>query len=748
MKYLVKSDDTLGAIASQHNTTVEKIMAANKGVIHDKNKIFVGQSIEIPDQDEVISFNVFPPTVEVGGNISVEWHVKNLPTVNIINVGYMLEPKGVKTIKAQDSPGPMSFKLHLQKEHIRTVQVIEKQFWMNPLLSTTTNTCQAKNLPSDKQKNPDVSFEDKKPEKELSVFDKETNGNRHYCDLSNTLEIVQKDSFDSISIHYIAPDAPEKLTVTKNGQHYETIAGTPRAGGQLYEFKAKYYPEDGLYSIKPGHILKSLFTYYAKPTTYTITDLQQNITIKAYNPDQWKFVLKLPPFRGLKLGAQMSNSTKQTQNDQLKETKVEKSYTLTAEETKWTQSQSIDISKKYSAYTAELKSAELYAYASSQSLTTTAKFTQDPNKISLFDGISLERNAALVNIDALDVILGVISLVSRFTKAIKNFKDYVPKIGWYIDFDVKVLEGILELSWGWRETSTYRVYYYLGLGVNLNIFEIMLEIGFGVSVANIGGQVCIQFKGGVSLNLAQFETIAPDAENLKLGEIKGILEAGGYVRCNAGDLLVIEGGIKSSITIASQTNINFNSGLELNGQIVWDGLIVALKAQTFFGWQRQKNINLMDPSTMGEFKFPSDKSRAAQDDIYSRLEISDIVEDVITKGWDIRVFEKQYVTIDYVFWEKLELVNVKMNSRDVADIISDKIWTNKDQLMLDTKTINGLAHSVRKECEILGKRFGRDFLYRSQLEDYLASNSFKKVIQEATDPAKVYMDKLKKGGHS
>ncbi|HRI71115.1 MAG TPA: N-acetylmuramidase domain-containing protein [Polyangium sp.] len=47
MNYVVKSGDTLAAIASRHDTTVQAILAANPQ-IKNPNQIFVGQQIKIP----------------------------------------------------------------------------------------------------------------------------------------------------------------------------------------------------------------------------------------------------------------------------------------------------------------------------------------------------------------------------------------------------------------------------------------------------------------------------------------------------------------------------------------------------------------------------------------------------------------------------------------------------------------------------------------------------------------------------
>ena len=47
MSYVVKSGDTLGAIANRHDTTVSAILAANPQ-IKNPNKISIGDEVTIP----------------------------------------------------------------------------------------------------------------------------------------------------------------------------------------------------------------------------------------------------------------------------------------------------------------------------------------------------------------------------------------------------------------------------------------------------------------------------------------------------------------------------------------------------------------------------------------------------------------------------------------------------------------------------------------------------------------------------
>lgn len=67
MSYVVKSGDTLGAIASRHDTTVQAILAANPQ-IKNPNAIFVGQQINLPKSTPAPApATPQPPPANTGG---------------------------------------------------------------------------------------------------------------------------------------------------------------------------------------------------------------------------------------------------------------------------------------------------------------------------------------------------------------------------------------------------------------------------------------------------------------------------------------------------------------------------------------------------------------------------------------------------------------------------------------------------------------------------------------------------------
>ena len=93
--YVVKSGDTLGAIAQQNDTTVAKLMGLNSSTISNPNQIYVGQNIIVPSTlDNVLS--VLKKKVQAmienalnakPGDDGMDKCPKNIKHINVIVVG-------------------------------------------------------------------------------------------------------------------------------------------------------------------------------------------------------------------------------------------------------------------------------------------------------------------------------------------------------------------------------------------------------------------------------------------------------------------------------------------------------------------------------------------------------------------------------------------------------------------------------------------------------------------------------------
>ena len=580
-------------------------------------------------------------------------------------------------------------------------------------------------------------IEEQKVVEALSVYDEESSGNRHYHEPTGLIEIVQTETTDTVVIHYVGPKPQDRVKFYRNGSLLRKPSSEPRAGGSLYNFDVGYQPKTDPYLFRPGNMFRSLFTKMCSPSRFTVYGLNRTIRIDAYNPDQWKLSLNLPPFRKVSMGAQLDN--KETAHVQAgpqsvaAESYSRSEFQLSVKDTGWRRTESLDVSEKYETYSAALATPNLYAYESGEKYELSAEYESKKTDLGKNNWISLERNGQTLGIDMLDLIGGVISIVSKFSKAIKDFKDFAPQIGWYIDFEIAVLEGSVNLVWGWREANDYRAYYYTGLDLSLDIFKIVFEVGFGVMVAKIGGQICVQIKGGIALKAGPIETVAPGADSLHLGELKGDIGAGGYVRVGAGDLIKIEGGIDSTVSLAVGLDLKIAGGIEASGKSTWDGVRVTLTAKTSFGWSKKKDYTLIESQSLGSFQFPDDK-KYKPSEFKSVVEVSNEVEKVVRDGFNLRVFPASDTP------SFAGLGGDEIPEENVADLIAQRLWKNRDTITLDKRTTNGLAQSVRKKCDIIArKKWARDWMTREQLTQYLDSAEFAEILDKAVDPAKAYI---------
>ncbi|NQZ06103.1 MAG: M23 family metallopeptidase [Algicola sp.] len=574
----------------------------------------------------------------------------------------------------------------------------------------------------------------------LVVFDEEKNGNRHFNAKNNLLEIVQTGLEDPVKIHYSAENPPAQLIVLLDGANHTTLSAESRAGGNLYTLTAQYQPQTPIYGLYDIDLFGRLFTYKLKPTEYKVKGLPNSLTIKAYNPDQWKLSIRLPKMPQMKLGARLSNTkTKagQPKESLAKEVTTDKlNFKLSSTKTSWQETTTESLTETYGVYTRSLKSGEMYQV---EGWKKPQKKTQ--NRFS--SPINISLNGELVKIDGVQLVSGIVDLVRNFTKAVKAFKDTVPKVGWYIDFNCQILQGSFDIAWGWREDQSYQAYYYLGAAAKINLFEVKFEVGFGIEYRSVVAQVCVNFTGSAALSFG-IETIGPTKESMNLGTLKGVIGAGGYVRVGAGKIVKIEGGIKSSITYEGKVNLHLKQGLAIAGKKQWDGIEVKLSCAVW-GISKVWTTKLMEKQTLGTFNFPGKPKKARQKE-FSILEISNVIEDSITQGLNLRVFEKSVSTKDILFgmityededWEQL-------SHKKVADIIAKRIWDDSDDLELDKKTVNGLAHSIRKDCDLLAAQsYSRDWMSLTDLKKYLSGNKMTVIINDAKDPAKSFESTLK-----
>lgn len=146
----------------------------------------------------------------------------------------------------------------------------------------------------------------------------------------------------------------------------------------------------------------------------------------------------------------------------------------------------------------------------------------------------------------------------------------------------------------------------------------------------------------------------------------------------------------------------------------------------------------MKPQELGKYKFP-DGNKKKRNEIKSVLEVSKIVEKTLTEGWDLRVFEKVFITKRRLLGSGTYIDEdwSRLSDSVVADTIAMRIWKEKDKLLLDEKSINGLAHAIRKDCDVIAvKDYARDWMSFTELSQYLNGSKMASLLHQARDPSK------------
>lgn len=109
MIYTVKKGDSLGVIASRHNTTIEVLMRLNPEIV-DKDRIYIDQQIKIRENEYVVQPN--DSLYKIGQKLGVNW--KEIAVVNNIKEPYIIYPKD-KLIITGEGPVPPQIETRVHK---------------------------------------------------------------------------------------------------------------------------------------------------------------------------------------------------------------------------------------------------------------------------------------------------------------------------------------------------------------------------------------------------------------------------------------------------------------------------------------------------------------------------------------------------------------------------------------------------------------------------------------------------------
>jgi hypothetical protein len=169
------------------------------------------------------------------------------------------------------------------------------------------------------------------------------------------------------------------------------------------------------------------------------------------------------------------------------------------------------------------------------------------NKLSL----TIKKNNDPWECDVMSVVVTGIAIAQKLEEFKKILED-IPKIGWYFDWEVELLQGSVSLSGGWKEYTDHRAYFGFTLSGNVKLLGLKGELGFGVSGFSIKIQAFASLGGTISMTLSGSNT--KPFEEGQIAQIKAALEGGIEftigARFEALYMVKMEATIKSGILAA------------------------------------------------------------------------------------------------------------------------------------------------------------------------------------------------------
>lgn len=456
-------------------------------------------------------------------------------------------------------------------------------------------------------------------------------------------------------------------------------------------------------------LLPAYWRAFNSRTSYVVRDGPSPITIDVHYPYTWTFKVELPPLKSYKAGAKLEGDVQKDQEGKLSVGNVTSEWTRT--ETSWSPS------------TLKGQFESEWGEANSDGSGRVDVIGTSGNR--RVKAVSLTRSDGYeAQLDVAEYLSQIAWLAASFNRVVDNILDVAPKIGWYIDLDLQLFQGGVAVQWGWKEYTDHRAYRWIDFYVELTIFAVRLEFGFGVSGLSFAAQVYAAVAGDVKVT-ADAQRPSPEVEAVVTipaqGSIKGILG----VRFEAGYVFRIDAHGETGLEV--EVDMRFNDGnrpVSLDGETKWTGIFVqaTVSAGLFgIGGQKSWSRQLVNPCTLDSFSWP--RAEPYNPPWTSRERMTAIVRRVLTDGLDVRVFKPSGS-----FFSGDE----KWPMDRIVETIVDKLDANQT-MRRDPKTIEGMAHGIREDLDQIGARWGRDWITEEKFLEYVDGPKLAARMEQARD---------------
>lgn len=442
------------------------------------------------------------------------------------------------------------------------------------------------------------------------------------------------------------------------------------------------------------------------PDEYVLSGLPQPLTIKCYRPDIYGLQIKFPPMGKIEGGTKLYGDGVKFVNN---------------------------------AHAGQVGFAQVYSL-DAEAWSPGGKW---PAPFSSKMPVALKRNGDTITLDFMESVGAVIELSAKLYEIISVIQENVPKVGFYFKVSNQFMQGTFVVEWGWKEYKDHRAYYYIGVNLDIKLFEIEFEIGIGVQGFSIELQVYGSLKGSVTLS-GKWSRVSPDGNaKVSIPFATEIIAAMG-ARANVSFLLRVEGTVESGLKVNNgELQFTTNEGASIGCDLQWTGIATKLKVSAGAGKKKgaerefaeqgssEKVHELVKPADIGKWVWPKPDA-VYKPPVIPHEELHKMVVKMLKEGGNIRVKIGEGT-----------VTNTYMKIEDVAKIIEGKIHARND-IRKDPKSAEALVFAIRKMLEVIMKEKQVSFGEYAHIERYRFDTflvfELKKILDQQIDPIKMVVD--------
>ncbi|HJL14389.1 MAG TPA: hypothetical protein RMH99_01965 [Sandaracinaceae bacterium LLY-WYZ-13_1] len=512
---------------------------------------------------------------------------------------------------------------------------------------------------------------------------------------------------DQVTVHFKDTGSPPPPSLTASPGGVDVPQNGASGGYTLYPFDAEYTGD-----VDQGNFLWPAFwRAYQERTNYQVRGALSSVSIEVFNPRQYKLEFKLPPFKSFKTGFELTKDIERSGR-----------RITTADEThvKWERSES-----QWSPSSLTLDtSSEGYdsRKAPGERRSTDSSLSRTPIESIAFSVDDVEQSVAV-----LDYIGAILDMYETCMKVVEAIQENAPKVGWYMSFDLQLMQGALAIEWYWKEHTDHRVFQYVDVNVSLTIFKLVFELGIGISGLGFKAQVFAQLEGGLSVSFdakRDSPELMPGFAVPAKGWIKGALGA----RFEAGNFFKAEGKGETGIEVVAEIGINRGRSKMFHGDFYanWTGIVVTAEVSGGLfglGGKRTWTRTLVGPTRMLGGQWP--KPEPYRPPHVSKTRIKSVLQRTITKGLNVRVIRTVSGLFNDEHWTPAQIAETLANTID-----QHRTWHRTD------KVLEGLSHAIRGDLDEMGARFGRDYIEESDFLGYVRGSQLQGHLDDAISPAR------------